>query len=203
MALIVGLPLLACSSDGGDADDATIEGVDADGAGVPGGGGDGAPEPAASEPDEVYPHVAELLGRYDGLVEQIVADPAALESGDLRGDFLDLFVPDSGFAETSLDGWAQMAADGVRLTPASPDHPLNFTYIDGGVRALGDDEVVFRHCTVQRYVRHDDDRETDRTAEPLLLPGTGTAVRVDGEWRLAELTTPPGLTGCTHGSEGP
>jgi hypothetical protein len=201
-ALAFAVSFLACSSDdGGGAGGEEIDGV---GLTDPAADASSGPEPAAAQPDEVFPYVADLLARYDELVEQIVADPAAVDGpGDLDQEFLDLFVPGSEFAEASLDGWRQMAADGVRLEPASPDHPLNSTYLDSGVQRLTDDEVRFAHCTVQRYVRHRDGDEIDRADEPILLPGTGTAVRVDGRWLLGELTTPPGLTGCTHGSEGP
>ena len=164
----------------------------------------GEPQPAATHLDEVYPYVEDLLSHYDELVQEIVADPSAVEAtGALTDEFLGIFVPDSEFARASLDGWQQMAADDVTLEPSSEDHPLNFTYIDSGVRRITDDEVRFAQCTVQRYVRHEGDDETDRVDDPLLLPGTGTAVRVDGRWLLDGLETPPGISGCTNGSEGP
>jgi hypothetical protein len=33
----------------------------------------------------------------------------------------------------------------------------------------------------------------------LVLAGEGTAVRVDGRWRLGVLTTPAGMQGCGSG----
>jgi len=205
MALVVTLSLVAgCSSDDdsrGDGDDGEVAGVELDaGADTP-----SETHPPAERLDEVYPHVVDLLASYDELVEEIVADPAALDSpgDDVDDRFLALFSAENAFARASLDGWEQLAADDVRLEPASSEHPLNFTYLDGGVQQVGDDGVRFAHCTVQRYVRYEGDDETDRTDEPVLLPGQGTAVRVDGRWLLDTLETPPGLQGCTEGDEGP
>lgn len=202
VALVVTLSLVAgCSADDDSGSDGGVTGVELE-------GDEASPsetQPPAERLDEVYPHVVDLLASYDELVEEIVADPAALSTpgDDVDARFLALFTAENAFARASLDGWEQLAADDVRLEPASSDHPLNLTYLDGGVQQGDDEGVRFYHCTVQRYVRYEGDEETDRTDEPVLLPGQGTAVRVDGRWLLDTLETPPGLQGCTEGSEGP
>jgi len=162
-------------------------------------------EPGNDKPWEVEPLVAVLLQRYDEVVNQIVADPTVVrDSNDpLVVEFRSLFDPDSDFAQESLDSWAEMADNGVSLKPQSSKYPVNVTYIDGNVIPGEDDEVSFAQCAVQRWVRFQDGKETDRSVDGALLAGNGSAVRVDGHWLLEELTTPEGMEGCSNGSEAP
>ena len=161
----------------------------------------GEPEPVGTEPADVVPYVEELLDRYDEVLGEIVADPAVARDPDdpLVGEFLGLFEPGSDFAEGSLDGWADMADEGVSYEPGAGDPGVNETNLEGPPTAVGEDEVGFGHCTVQHYVTYVDGEETDRV-DRRLLPGNGWVVRVDGHWLLRELTTPPGLHGCLTGS---
>jgi hypothetical protein len=162
-------------------------------------------EPPGDRPDLVEPYVQGLLDRYDQATNKIVADPsiAQSETDPVVEQFLELFDNGNSFARTSLDGWRKMDKQGVRLAPASPGHPIELTYVDGGVMPVDADHVRFFQCAVQRYVRYEADRATERHDQPLLLAGEGTAVRVGGHWRLTQLTTPPGMQGCRNGSEAP
>jgi hypothetical protein len=162
-------------------------------------------DPGNDKPWEVKPLVAILLQRYDEVVNQIVADPAVVrDSNDpLVVEFRALFDPDSDFAQESLDGWAEMADNGVSLKPLSSKHPVNVTYIDGNLIPGEDDEVRFAQCAVQRWVKFQDGKETDQSVDEELLAGNGSAVRVDGHWLLGELATPEGMDGCSNGSEAP
>lgn len=159
-------------------------------------------EAPGSQPWEVQMYVETLLESYDEIVNQIVGDPSVVHDRDdpLVEDFLALFPPGNDFAEASLEGWATQADSGITLEPASPDHPVNVSAIDGSVVTVDDDAVRFAQCAVQRYARFEDGEETDRV-ELALLPGEGGAVRVDGHWLLSELTTPPDMQGCRSGSE--
>lgn len=162
-------------------------------------------EPGNDKPWEVEPLVAVLLQRYDEVVNQIVADPTVVRDTNdpLVVEFRSLFDPDSDFAQESLDSWAEMADNGVSLKPQSSKYPVNVTYIDGNVIPGEDDEVSFAQCAVQRWVRFQDGKATDRSVDGALLAGNGSAVRVDGHWLLEELTTPEGMEGCSNGSEAP
>jgi hypothetical protein len=161
-------------------------------------------QPPGERVGEVQPLVEDLLARYDEVVHEIVADPSVVDDPGhtLVEEFLGLFEPGSDFASASIESWAAQADDGITLAPSSPDFPVNVSNVDGAVRAIDDDEVRFAQCAVQRYVLYRDGEEAERVEERLLA-GEGRAVRVEGRWLLAELTTPPDLQGCRSGSEAP
>jgi hypothetical protein len=156
-----------------------------------------AAEPAGSRPDEVAPYLQDLLQRYDEAVTKIVADPEVANDPDdpLVQEFLSLFEPGSDFAAGSIEGWTTFADQGTTLTPVADGEQVSETTLEGQMQPVGDDEVTFGHCTVLRYVLYRDGDESQRV-ERQLLPGNGRAVRVDGHWRLADITTPPDLQGC-------
>jgi hypothetical protein len=84
---------------------------------------------------------------------------------------------------------------GVALQPLDAGTPVNVTKLVGPLVRVSDDEVSFEQCAIQNFVKYDDDEEVTRV-ERGLLPGEGTAVRVDGQWVLSGLSTPPGMFGC-------
>jgi hypothetical protein len=158
-------------------------------------------EPSAAQPDEVIPYIEDLLARYDEAVNDIVADPSiAQDTGNPTvEEFLSLFDAGNEFATGSLEGWTSQAEQGITLRPASPDHGVNTTSLEGPPTRIDDDTILFGQCTVQSYVVVEDGAET-RREDRKLLPGSGQAVRVDGHWLLQEITTPPDAQGCiTHG----
>lgn len=160
-----------------------------------------APDPPGSDVLAVQEIVEGLLGRYDDAVNEFVADPSIAEdpTHPVVEDFLALFEPGNEFAQASVEGWVAQAQRGETLAPASPDHPVSLTNIEGTLTTLGDDEVRFAQCAVLRYARLVEGEERERVEE-LLLPGEGTAVRVEGRWLLDELSTPPGMQGCDMGT---
>src|SRR5437867_2103322 len=98
-------------------------------------------EPTGDRPDLVEPYVQGLLDRYDQATNKIVADPsiAQSETDPVVEQFLELFDNGNSFAQTSLEGWRNMDEQGVRLAPASPGHPIELTYVDGGVMPVDAD----------------------------------------------------------------
>ena len=154
-------------------------------------------EPSAAAPDEVTPYVQDLLARYDAAVNEIVADPSIAADGTnpTVEDFLDLFASGNEFAAGSLEGWTAQAEQGVALRPASDERGVNTTTLEGPLRRVDDDTVLFGQCTVQSYVVVSDGEET-RREDRKLLPGTGQAVRIDGRWLLQEIVTPADAQGC-------
>jgi hypothetical protein len=158
-------------------------------------------EPPGSKPQDVQAFVQALLGRYDRAVNRILHEPSVARhhTDQTVQEFLGLFDGGNDFAARSLDAWRGYADRGVALEPLSSRFPVNVTSIDGPVRTVGDDEVTFAYCEVQRYSYREHGREADRVDQEL-VPGTGTAVRVEGKWRLRSLLSPPGLKGCFSGT---
>ena len=205
LAVVVGVA--ACSgggspddsggADGPDEPDDEVAGVELTTPTTPAGSGVEEPVASATGSAEVEPHVEDLLARYDAMVDRIVADPAVAHDPDdpLTQEFLALFPPGNAFAEASLEGWATNAEEGITLARLDPELPVNVTVFVAPARYVSDDEVAFEQCAVQRYVRLDDGQEVTRV-DGELLAGEGTALRVDGEWRLGTLSTPEGLLGC-------
>lgn len=155
-----------------------------------------ADEPAGTVPSDVYPYLQALLERYDEVVTEIVADPSVVSDDDhpLVQEFLGLFESGSEFAAGSIEGWQHYGGTGITLTPSTGE-TVSETTLDGPVQTVDDDEVTFGHCTVLHYVQYRNGEETDR-AERDLLPGNGSAVRVDGHWLLVDISTPPDIQGC-------
>lgn len=157
----------------------------------------GPPQPDGTQTDAVRPVIQALLTHRDEIVTRFNADPelAGDEDDPLVEEFLTLFEPGSEFAQGSLEHWVRYSGQGISLTPF-PDHDtVSETTIEGYVTTVDEDEVTFGHCTVLSYVMYRDGEETERS-ERTLLPGNGRAVRVDGQWRLVEISTPSDLQGC-------
>jgi len=154
-------------------------------------------EPLGTKPIAVAPYIQELLGRYDQLVQQIVADPSVVSdrSNAVVGEFLSLFNRSSEFAAGSLDGWESKAAQGVTLKPLAPGQPVSQTKLEGPPQSIDEDTVTFGQCTILSYVTYTHGKETERV-ERRALAGNGKAVRVAGHWKLTDISTPPGMKGC-------
>jgi hypothetical protein len=195
---LLGLVSACSSDDDGDADDdnetvAAKTGANSDDTTTT----SSPPAPDGYKIDEVAPHLRDLLERYDEVVTEIVADPEVADDEDdpLVQEFLSLFEPGSDFAAGSLEGWERYAGTGVTLAPLADGQTVNKTVLEGAVTTVDEDEVSFGQCTVLQYVLHRNGEEAERT-DRKLLPGNGRAVRVDGEWRLVDISTPPDLRGC-------
>lgn len=162
------------------------------------------PEPDANHPDEVAPHLRELLRRYDEVVTRIVADPEVANDADdpLVEEFLSLFESGSEFADGSLEAWQRYAGTGVTVAPLSEGEPVSETKIEGPMYPVDEDEITFGQCTVLQYVLYRNGDEAER-AERRPLPGNGRAVRLDGRWVLVDISTPRGIEGCLTEGGGP
>ncbi len=179
------LPVLACGSDA-DAGPAAGEGDAAGGARAP----DRSTEPPGSDTDAVRPYIETLLGRNDRVVNEIVADPSVArdESHPLIEEYLDLYEPGSEPAADLLGLWVQRADEGLLTRPASDAHPATVSSIDGDLATVSDDEVGFPYCLAQRLVVVGPDGTVQQRVALRLQRGDGVAVRVDGRWRLRELS---------------
>lgn len=201
MTLLLVLGSLGACSSNDDPDDADDDGNET-AARDASAGSDGTtttapPQPEGHKIDEVAPHIRDLLKRYDEVVTKIVADPEVANDEDdpLVQEFLGLFEPGSDFAAGTLEAWVEYSGTGITLTPLAEGQPVNKTVLEGGLTAVDEDEVTFGQCTVLQYVLYRNGEETER-ADRELLPGNGRAVRVEGAWRLIDISTPPEMQGC-------
>jgi hypothetical protein len=147
-------------------------------------------EPSGSEPDAVRPYIDTLLARNDEVVNEIVADPAVARdlTNPLVADYLELYEPDSEFAAGLVDRWVERADEGLVTQPFSEAHPPTVSSIDGEVTTISDDEVGFPYCLTQRLVVVGPGGDVQNRVELRRQRGDGVAVRVDGHWRLREIT---------------
>jgi hypothetical protein len=188
----------ACGDGGAGAADADQIGIDA----RPGAGG--ATGAAALDGGDARRAVEGLLAAHDRIVNRIVADPsvAADASDPLVRQYVALFEPGSPHAAGALRAWADQAADGLTTRPFSADHPAFTSRLDGEVEVVADGEVRFPTCDEQRYGVADEAGDPIRLQPHAEVPGEGTAVVVDGEWRLRRLDVFAGADGCRRGDEG-
>ena len=154
-----------------------------------------------SSPIAAVPYVMKLLGRYDKLVEKIVADPSvARDRGDpLVREFLGLFPRGNEFADGSLKGWVAQADKAVTIKPVAAGRPVSVTKLHGSTfQVTARNTISYDQCTILNYVLYTKGALTER-AEGRRLAGTVTVVRVRGHWRISAISTPPGLkTGCSE-----
>ena len=150
-------------------------------------------------PIAAVPYVMRLLGRYDQVVQKIVADPSvARDRGNpLVQEFLGLFPRANSFADGSLDGWVGQADRRVVIKPLATGKPLTITKLHGSsFTVTARNTVSYDQCTILNYRTYTNGALTERV-ERRRLAGTVTAIRVQGHWRLSAISTPPGLkTGC-------
>jgi hypothetical protein len=146
-------------------------------------------EPPGTDPEAVEPYVQDLLTRYDEVTSQIVADPAiaADPNHELYAQLRELVTPDSQMIEPVVNALVHRGEQGVSQRPYNEGELPIARYVDGDVTATGPDEVTFPTCTLFDYRLFDSlDRETEYHTD-IQQVGTGTAARIDGEWRISRL----------------
>jgi hypothetical protein len=187
---VISIAMTACSSDDDDSSSTTTPEETASST-------TSSTQPAGTEPSDVEPYITELLARYDEVTNQIVADPSVAtdRSHPLIKEYLALIEPGSD-AEGAIQTWIDNAAEGITIRPYSDDAPPFVTSLDGSIETISADEVRFPTCEQQNYRQYDGQgRQTEFvTGQP--VPGQGTAVRVDGEWRLRRLDIVTNAVGC-------
>jgi hypothetical protein len=184
----------ACSSDGDAGEDDAAAETTASTAST---------QPPASEAEAVTGSIAELLIRYDDVVNGMLDDPSVAADPDhpLVVEYRSLFEPGNPGVDEALAAWAADAAAGVHFERFDSGHPISKSSLDADLTVVSDDEVTFPTCNVQRFRRFDGAGQETDSVEYTALPGSGTAVRIDGIWRLRELVKAENLIGCA--TEGP
>ncbi|GMU79973.1 MAG: hypothetical protein AMXMBFR46_27610 [Acidimicrobiia bacterium] len=157
-------------------------------------------QPPATAVDRVQPVFDTLMDRYDEVVAALLADPrVASDPNDRRvRAYLDLFTADNVLAQGTIRHWASLGQQGLSHAPG----PRGRMY-DTSVLAVipnGADEASFTTCSLVSVVVKDASGATVE-AEGGASAGTVVAVRVDGQWKLRDLTStsspqcaPPGAT---------
>lgn len=186
-----GAVLMACSA-GGAASDGEVPA----GATMPDRSGDGVPP--GTDPDAVAPYIEELLAAHDRVVNRIVADPEVATDRDhpLVREYVGLFEPGAPSVELAISTWEEQARAGTSIRPFSPEHPAFVSRVDGPVEAVSADEVRFPTCDERRYGLFDADGELMEVIPFAAMPGEGTAVRIDGEWKVRRLDVFAGTNDC-------
>lgn len=158
-------------------------------------------EPPGTSPVDVEPYVAELLVQYDDLTNQIVADPGVATDPDhpLVAEYRSLVEPGS-VADGAVQVWAGNAGRGVSIRAYDGTAPAYVTALDGEVVTVSADEVTFPTCERANYRKFDAEGRETEFVTGQATPGTGTAVRVDGEWRLRRMDIAGNAAGCRTGA---
>jgi hypothetical protein len=154
-------------------------------------------EPAGTEAGEVRPFVVDLLATYDEVTNQIVADPSVATNRDdpLIEDYLALVEPGSD-AEGAIQTWVDNAAQGITIRPYDDGAAAFVTGLDGEIETVSEDEVTFPTCEAQNYRQYDGQGRETEFVTGQSVPGQGTAVRVEGEWRLRRIDIASNAVGC-------
>lgn len=144
-------------------------------------------EPPATDASAVRPYLESLIDRYDVAVAAILADPRVAADRDHESvtEYLDLFTPSSSFPDTALQFWADEGSQG-RFYRAGPRGQMYESSVQS-IEVGSPDQVTFVVCS-QKSIVIVDDEGNELSAEGGSSSGSVVAVRVDGSWRLRDLT---------------
>jgi hypothetical protein len=161
-------------------------------------GGPVAEQPTGDNVEAVEPVLVDLLERYDEVVADILADPTVARAGDdpLIQEFVGLYTPDNPAPEAAIDAWAADAEAGRSTRAAETGFPAIASRIDGDIQTVSANEVRFPFCNELRTVTFDEDGNVVEFVPYREQPGEATAVRVEGQWLLQQLTTLDGQAAC-------
>lgn len=142
-------------------------------------------QPPASVGSDVQPYIEDLVEEVGESHDQLGADPSsALDPGSEEIERLAaLHTPASDEVATVVAAYARLAAEGMRLAPATPGEPAYRREVVGDVQPVDRDTVTFATCS---YYNHRSAREVLRG---VTHPGGGTARRVDGVWLIEDMYT--------------
>ena len=158
-------------------------------------------QPPGTSPVDVEPYIAELLVRYDEVTNEIVADPTVATDPNhpLVVEYRSLVEPGS-VAEGAIQVWVDNATRGVSIRPYDDTAPAYDTSLDGAIETVSADEVTFPTCELSNYRKYNAQGRETEFLTGQAVPGAGTAVRVDGEWRLRRMDIASNLAGCSSGA---
>lgn len=129
----------------------------------------------------------QVIDSYDDAVEQILLDPrvAADRSNRDVASYLALFTSGNSYAEGTLEFWTAEGDAGRFYRPGSRGRMYESTVVS--VTPESPDQATFVVCTLKSLVIVDEAGEA-QSAEGGVQAGSVVAVRVDGRWKLRDLT---------------
>lgn len=154
-------------------------------------------QPPASESDAIRPVLDQLLHKWDVAYTDALADPAAVVDDPdhpVRGVFASIFTEDSPYL-ADLDTLVGSYADqDLRVEPAGAD-TAQTSQLLRTTTVTDDDNVAFVWCSFDDSTQVQASTGTVVSDEVGISQGEGTAVRVDGVWKLHTLHL------LTHGTQ--
>lgn len=144
-------------------------------------------QPAATDAEAVTPVLQELMGRYDAAVTAILADPRVASNPDSSEivAYLALFTEGSAFADGALASWVREGEQGRFYRSGAGGQLTTSTVRE--VTPASADEASFTVCARNSM------EVTDAAGNVVESIGgqsaaTVVAVRLDGAWRIRDLT---------------
>lgn len=186
------LPVLlfgSCSDDGADGGSTTTESAQPDSSTATSAPPESTSQPPASDTSAIGPIVDALLHQWDVAYTDALTDPAAVIADpdhEVREEFEALFTEDSPYL-ADLDLLVGSFADeDLRIEPngsatAQATRFLRVTTVHSN------DELDFVWCSFDDSAQVTASTGAVVSDEVGITEGTGTAVRVDGSWRLHRL----------------
>lgn len=146
-----------------------------------------ATQPAGTDTEAVTPVLQALIGRYDAAVAAILADPrvAADRDSEAVATYLELFTANSSFTDGALENWVREGENGRFYRPG-PRGQLTESTVTGVTDASAN-EATFTICA-QNSIEITDAAGNVLESEGGQTAASVVAVRVDGAWRLRDLT---------------
>ena len=187
--VLPGLLLGSCSDDGADGGSTTTKSVQSTSSTSTSAPPESTTQPPASDAGAVGPIVDELLHRWDIAYTDALTDPAAVADDpdhEVREEFEALFTEDSPYL-ADLDLLVGSFKDqDLRIEPngsttAQATRFLRVTTVHS------EDELDFVWCSFDDSAQVTASTGAVVSDEVGITEGTGTAVRVDGSWRLHRL----------------
>jgi hypothetical protein len=150
-------------------------------------------QPPATQEDEAFPIVEDLVTEANAITDELLQDPTAVEDPDNReiARLREIHTDDSPTPDGVVAQLEQLADNGQRERPAESG-----VFSDFGVyrmTAIDENTVRFRTCSTEDSVTVDaSGRVVDRRAQ--VTQGVGEARRVDGTWRVYGIHPDPDRT---------
>lgn len=144
-------------------------------------------QPPATDEAAVRPVLQDLMERYDTAVAAILEDPRVAASPDAPEvqAYLALFTANSSFADGALANWVREGEAGRFYRPGPAGELTSSTVTN--VTPASDDEATFSVCALNSMEITDSDGSVIESVGGQTA-ATVVALRVDGVWRIRDLT---------------
>jgi hypothetical protein len=127
-----------------------------------------------------------LLSRFDAIVNRIISDPEIAENSDhpLYGELHDLMSPNSSMKDPLTNTFVRQGQQGISQVPFEDGDRQITREVTGEVETVSETEVTFPMCTYPSYRLYNAGGTQIEFSTGPTQPGQGTAVLVDGHWKI-------------------